>query len=274
MGTSFDDGLYDTCESKPRVRNGDVQWKPHDEKGNDAILSPQEAKQAWLEREVRSLKVALDRVAVPSTLTESAYWNPSGGAGNAHGKDLRHLLPGSGDAAQQGRALRGAVHGEGAQQDRALHGTVLGDDALRGVAIGDGGAHHGRALHGTALGDLPGHDRALHGTLRLEIYLDMIGLCMALRLEIYLDMIGLCMVVRLNNFMVFLEMNDSMVALNYMVFFVTDVFMVEELWVLHQCRHHGKRLEVEVVEKLNCRRCRMAHRRWSLEIGFVFVVPS
>ena len=164
VGTSFDDGLYDTCESKPRVRNGDVQWKPHDEKGNDAILSPQEAKQAWLEREVRSLKVALDRVAVPSTLTESAYWNPSGGAGNAHGKDLRHLLPGSGDAAQQGRALRGAVHGEGAQQDRALHGTVLGDDALRGVAIGDGGAHHGRALHGTALGDLPGHDRALHGT--------------------------------------------------------------------------------------------------------------
>ena len=74
--------------------------------------------------------------------------------------------------------------------------------------------------------------------------------------------------------MVFLEMNDSMVALNYMVFFVTDVFMVEELWVLHQCRHHRKRLEVEVVEKLNCRRCRMAHRRWSLEIGFVFVVPS
>ena len=78
VGTSFDDGLYDTCESKPRVKNGDVQWKPHDEKGNDAILSPQEAKQAWLEREVRSLKVALDRVAVPPTLTESGYWESSG----------------------------------------------------------------------------------------------------------------------------------------------------------------------------------------------------
>ncbi|CAL1135349.1 unnamed protein product [Cladocopium goreaui] len=112
----------------------------------------------------------------------------------------------------------------------------------------------------------------LYVELRLEMEeLIMVGLCMALCLEIYLDMVGLCMVVRLNNFMVFLEMNDSMVALNYMVFFVTDVFMVEELWVLHQCRHHGKRLEVEVVEKLNCRRCRMAHRRWSLEIGFVFV---
>ena len=198
-GTSFVSNLYDTCESKLRVKNGDVQWKPHDEKGNDAILSPQEAKQAWLEREVRSLKVALDRVAVPSTLTESGYWNPAGC--NAHGKDVRHLHAGSGEAAQQVRAqhdglqggdrasqvhgdlcgqvrawnggLRGTVHGDVALQGRALHstalgddalrGAALGDDALRGAALGDGGAHHNRALHGTALGDLPGHDRALHG---------------------------------------------------------------------------------------------------------------
>ena len=29
----------------------------------------------WLEREVRSLKVALDRVAVPQVLQQSGYWN-------------------------------------------------------------------------------------------------------------------------------------------------------------------------------------------------------
>ena len=189
-GTSFVSNLYDTCESKLRVKNGDVQWKPHDEKGDDAILSPQEAKQAWLEREVRSLKVALDRVAVPSTLTESGYWNPAGC--NAHGKDVRHLHAGSGEAAQQVRAqhdglqggdrasqahgdlcgqvrasnggLCGTVLGDAALQGRALRGVVHGEDALlRGAALGGEGAHHGRALHSTALGDLPGHDRALHG---------------------------------------------------------------------------------------------------------------
>ena len=160
-GTSFVSNLYDTCESKLRVKNGGGQWKPHDEKGDDAILSPQEAKQAWLEREVRSLKVALDRVAVPTTLTESGYWNPTGC--NAHGKDVRHLHAGSGEAAQQARAqqvhggLQGSdralqTHGDAAQQARALRGAVHGDVALQG-----------RALHGTVLGDLPGHDRALHG---------------------------------------------------------------------------------------------------------------
>ena len=51
VGTSFDDGLYDTCESKPRVRNGDVQWKPHDEKGMmQFFLLKRQNKHGWKER--------------------------------------------------------------------------------------------------------------------------------------------------------------------------------------------------------------------------------
>ena len=65
--------LYDTCESKPKMRQGDVAWKPVAEK--DGTLSASEAKQVWLEREVRSLKVALDRVAVPQSFQQSGYWN-------------------------------------------------------------------------------------------------------------------------------------------------------------------------------------------------------
>ncbi|CAL1145883.1 unnamed protein product [Cladocopium goreaui] len=123
----------------------------------------------------------------------------------------------------------------------------------------------------------------LYVALCMVMLLYKVGLCMArclemmlyvmLRLEIYLDTVGLRMVVwqnfvdfivmnvflvALQNFTVFLATDVFMVALqnflNYMVFLVTDVFMVEELWVSHQCRHHGKHLEVEVVEKLSCQR--------------------
>ena len=64
-------GLYDTCESKPRVRNGDREWKPQ----CDGVVSANEAKQFWLEQEVKSLRKALDRAAVPTAFQESGYWN-------------------------------------------------------------------------------------------------------------------------------------------------------------------------------------------------------
>jgi len=147
----------------------------------------------------------------------------------------------------------------------------------------------------------------LYVVLRLEMEeLITIGPCMALRLVIYLDMIGLFMValqnfmvflvtnvfmvalqnfmvflemnvfmVALRNFMVFLEVSDFMVALlNYMVFVVMDVFNGMNLWVLHQCQHHGNLVVEAVAESWNCRCCRMVHRLWSLEIGFVFVGQS
>ena len=62
-GGSFASDLYDTCESKPKVKNGDSMWRPKNARdGEPGILSPSEAKQMWLEREVRSLRQALDRV--------------------------------------------------------------------------------------------------------------------------------------------------------------------------------------------------------------------
>ena len=127
--SGIQDDLYDTCESKPKAKNGDTKWRPVDER--DEILSAREAKQMWLEREVRSLKVALDRVAVPPVVQQSSYWNP-----NSDGK-LQSSLPGpatavarpgnfqhdpwafggSGAHALQARAALGGS-GEGAQQDR------------------------------------------------------------------------------------------------------------------------------------------------------------
>ena len=96
--TSFvsgcNDGLdiYDTCESKPKVKNGDMSWKPTAEK--DGPLSASEAKQVWLEREVRSLKVALDRVAIPQAVPQSGYWN----SGFDYGDHSKHVGLGSGTA--------------------------------------------------------------------------------------------------------------------------------------------------------------------------------
>ena len=120
--------LYDTCESKPKAKNGDTNWRPVDER--DEILSAREAKQMWLEREVRSLKVALDRVAVPPVVQQSSYWNPNGdgklqssfpgpatavarpgnfqhdpwalGGSGAHALQARAALGGCGEPAQQG----------------------------------------------------------------------------------------------------------------------------------------------------------------------------
>lgn len=75
MNGSFSSELYDTCESKRGMKNGDLAWKPqHAQSDVCDVLSPTEAKQVWLEREVRSLKSALDRVSHPM-LQQSEYWN-------------------------------------------------------------------------------------------------------------------------------------------------------------------------------------------------------
>ena len=68
--TSYVSGLYDTCESKPRMKNGDTSWKPRSD-----LVTASEAKQMSLERGVQSLKSALHRVSVPSAFVQSGYWN-------------------------------------------------------------------------------------------------------------------------------------------------------------------------------------------------------
>ena len=76
-GTSFVSNLYDTCESKPHVRNGDKLWKPQSGQNTGDVMTASEAKQTWLEREVQSVKTALNRVSVPDAIRQSGYWNGS-----------------------------------------------------------------------------------------------------------------------------------------------------------------------------------------------------
>ena len=187
--TSYVSGLYDTCESKPRAKNGDVAWTPSGGQSEPGVLSPSEVKQVWLEREVRSLKFALDR-AVSPTFRRSDYWNhgferrppsnslgPAGNPSDAHGRDDGHLLGGSGllpprDRAQQHGGsgdlfardrVRHGGSGDLFARDRAQHGGS-GVDALRAQHGGSGvDALHDRAFAGAPT--VPGGIRAayLHG---------------------------------------------------------------------------------------------------------------
>ena len=119
MNGSFSSELYDTCESKRGMKNGDLTWKPQHAQGEGCdVLSPTEAKQVWLEREVRSLKSALDRVSHPM-LQQSEYWNA--------GFDNRISSSGFGQLTDTARVLNdrlAAFSGSGtdALQARAQHG--------------------------------------------------------------------------------------------------------------------------------------------------------
>ena len=145
-----------------------------------------------------------------------------------------------GEPQLQARALHGvgqSVHGDGALHDRALHGAALGDGAL-----------HGRALHGTVLGDGALQGRALHGTVLGDGALHdraLHGLRRSLGFKILF-----------NKGILFKEHKGK------------------ELWVLHQCQHHGNLLVEVVAESWSCQRCQMVPRLWNLEIGFVFVGQS
>ena len=183
--------MYDTCESKPRAKNGDVAWKPRSER--DDVLSPAEAKQLWLAREGRAVQSVWDNVPVSPSFRQSAYW-----ASGFEGRDNRynglpsdqafamHQLPGSrmeGDRAlqrvlgdQYGQARAPAVHGDvygqgrassglhGLQHDQAraptaVHGDHLCQDRAPTAVHGDHLCQdRADAVHG------PAHDRgrALH----------------------------------------------------------------------------------------------------------------
>ena len=157
--------LYDTCESKSRAKTGDVEWKAK----ADGLLTASEAKQIWLEREIQTLKSALDRVSIPTAFHESGYWNggferavppvhyvhsatserPLDGAvpalcGERGVEDLRHRA--SACAPNVPGGIRAAyMHGEHLPRDRAqhMHGVPLCDSRappLHGLHSGDGRA--------------------------------------------------------------------------------------------------------------------------------------
>ena len=169
--------LYDTCDSKPRAKNGDCEWKPQSDRiDRTGVLSANEAKQFWLEQEVKSLRKVLDRVAVPTAFHESGYWNggfETKGNPQNHGhatvdprtvlESVLHRVPtaGSGDGSLLPRALHGGS-GEDALQRRALHGAdSLLPRALHGGSGEDALQH--RAVHGAP--KVPGGVRAayVHG---------------------------------------------------------------------------------------------------------------
>jgi len=106
--------------------------------------------------------------------------------------------------------------------------------------------------------------------LGFQIYLNKIGLAF----QIYLNVIGLCTENYILDKIYVVQQRCAI----FMVFIKKVVLMVEckgmELWVSHLCRHLGKLLEEVAAEKLNYLYCRMVHRLWSLEIGFVFVGQS
>ena len=173
--SSFVSGLYDTCESKPRGKLGDSQWKPRGDPDDEGVLSAREAKQVWLEREVRSLKFALDRVAVPAQLQQSGYWTsgfdgpstkPRGlPAADCTAHDQLHdralHLREHGGHLDQARALHASEHGGHLGRARALHGEHL--DQVR--ASGMHGAHLGEvrasSMHGAHLGEV--RASSMHG---------------------------------------------------------------------------------------------------------------
>ena len=171
-GTSFVSNLYDACESKPHVKNGDKLWKPQSgQNAGDEVMTASEAKQAWLEREVQSLKTALNRVSVPDVFRQSGYWNGSfAGKTGLHASDVSHAAAAnrlSGDE----RALHGGS-GKGSAQARAqqLFGDLPGLDR---ACPAHGGLHEGDRAQ-QVLGGLPGGDRAqqvlggLHGGDRAQ----------------------------------------------------------------------------------------------------------
>ena len=180
--------MYDTCESKPRAKNGDVAWKPCSERD---VPSAAEAKQLWLAREGRAIQSVWDSIPVSPAFRNSAYW-----ASGFEGRDNRfHGLPpdqafdrqpwaGSrlegdralqrvlGDPRCQDRAFAAAAHGDHFEQGRAP--AVLGDHQCHDRAFQHGpfhgearapalhGEHHDQGRAAFLHGDVPGRGRAPH----------------------------------------------------------------------------------------------------------------
>jgi hypothetical protein len=108
----------------------------------------------------------------------------------------------------------------------------------------------------------------------------MIGRCMALFLVMELFKVGPCMArfLVMEHFLIGLCMVVPRRSLGFKILFNKGILFKEhkgkELWVLHQCQHHGNLLVEVVAESWSCQRCQMVPRLWNLEIGFVFVGQS
>ena len=205
------DGYERTKGPDQKGKLGDSQWKPtqtqmdqRDLNGTRAHeLSPSEAREVWLEREVQSLRSVLDRMADQTSFKSSPYWSQgfqsgvsnqvSGmrASGNRddtraqhslssafeipHDNRAQHSSSGVADLLHGARVLNGASSAPALPHDgRALQETGSGAFNVPhdGRALQETGSgafnvpHDGRALHGSGSGafNVPRDGRALHGS--------------------------------------------------------------------------------------------------------------
>ena len=142
-------GIYDTCESKPRVRNGDREWKPQCE----GVVTASEAKQFWLEQEVQALRSVLNKVSIPTAFHESGYWN--GGFESRVNPQHASFVPGAslsvGGSGADRLLHRASMELGGSGNEHLLHRAPHGSNGLD--------PHQGRAPFA---GSLTGGARAEH----------------------------------------------------------------------------------------------------------------
>ena len=239
---------YEVCQDGPlRGRMGDPGWKPTSEKS----LTPQEAKSAWLEREVNSLKKVLEKVATDGNSFDiSKTWPLKEGCHQCLSKP-RHWS--SGVCCMVNMFMEIGLLCKVLQHCMAWRLVNLNLKLGLCMVLG-------RVVCLVKLLFMVGHCMALF--LVMELF--MVGHCMARFLVMEHFLIGLCMVV--------------LRSLGFKILFNKGILFKErkgkELWVLHQCQHHGNLLVEVVAESWSCQRCQMVPRRWSLETGFVFVGQS
>eukprot|EP00435_Cladocopium_sp_Y103_P055639 s1851_g18.t1 len=117
------------------------------------------ADEVWLEREVRSSKFALDRVAVPPLLQQSGYWN----AGFDRIPSNPHALSATAACAAPASDSR-CLHGDDRLQARAQHGSCDDQRLLGRASQHELGGYQdcSRALHAFEHGGDHDRSRALH----------------------------------------------------------------------------------------------------------------
>ena len=230
-------GAYEALEEKgSKGKFGDAAWKPSNEK----LLTPQEAKTMWLEREVQSLKTVLQKVAEGSSYDISTAWS------NCFG-----LLTYRINLCWNSLALSTVDKDE-----------VIGLCMARCLEKNLNKLGHWMALCLEICLNKLGHCMATC----LEKFLNKLMRCMALFLVIYLNVVGLCILA-------------AVLAWVFNVMTLEGIFLVvrkgTDLCELVQCRLHGNQLEEEgPAAKPTCQSFHVELRHCNLAIGSTSMVPS
>ena len=169
----FLDGYERTKGSDQKGELGDRQWKPAhvDQKETLGIraheLSPSEAREVWLEREVQSLRSVLDRMADQTSFKSSSYWSQGFPPGLPNPVSSMRTS-GDRDDNRAQHAQNSAPefpHGDRAQHSLSSSASDLyqGARALHGASTASALPPDGRALHipGNCAYQVAQDDRAL-----------------------------------------------------------------------------------------------------------------